>query len=60
MKKYEYKQAHCLNNDYLNVLGEEGWELVCVNQNIFIFKREIPESIFDETGNVRTNHIGPK
>ncbi len=60
MKKYEYKQDHCLNNDYLNVLGEEGWELVCVNQNIFIFKREIPEIILDETGNVRTNLIGPK
>ncbi len=60
MKKYEYISRPLETNDHLNTLGQEGWELVCINQNIFIFKREIPESILDKTGKVRRNHIGPK
>lgn len=60
MKKYEYKARPNLSSDDLNILGQEGWELICVNQNIFIFKREIPESIFDKNGKVRSNHLGPK
>jgi hypothetical protein len=60
MKKYEYKTGQFFDNHLLNVLGQEGWELICVNQNNFIFKREIPESIFDKTGKVRRNQIGPK
>ena len=60
MKKYEYISRPLQTNDHLNTLGQEGWELVCINQNIFIFKREIPESILDKTGKVRKNQIGPK
>lgn len=60
MKKYEYISTPLETNDHLNTLGQEGWELVCIDQDIFIFKREIPESIFDETGKVRKNQIGPK
>jgi hypothetical protein len=60
MKKYEYIARPSLSNDDLNVLGQEGWELVCVNVNMFIFKREIPESILDKNGKVRKNQLGPK
>jgi hypothetical protein len=60
MKKYEYISRPLETNDHLNKLGQEGWELICVNQNIFIFKREIPESILDKNGKVRKNHLGPK
>jgi len=60
MKKFEYISTHLEFNKDLNKLGQEGWELVCVNQNIFIFKREIPESILDKNGKVRKNQLGPK
>jgi hypothetical protein len=60
MKKYEYKARPNLSPDDLNTLGQEGWELVCINQNMFIFKREIPESILDKNGKVRKNQLGPK
>ena len=60
MKKYEYKARPNLSPDDLNILGQEGWELVCINQNMFIFKREIPESILDKTGKVRKNQVGSK
>lgn len=60
MKQYEYKARPNLSPDDLNTLGKEGWELVCVNVNMFIFKREIPESILDKNGKVRKNQVGPK
>lgn len=60
MKKYEYIARPLLTQDDLNILGQDGWELVCINQNVFIFKREIPESILDKNGKVRKNQIGPK
>ena len=43
MKKYEYLARPLLTQDHLNTLGQDGWDLVCVNQNIYIFKREIVE-----------------
>jgi hypothetical protein len=43
MKKYEYLSRPLQTTEHLNTLGQEGWELVCINQNIFIFKREIIE-----------------
>ena len=43
MKKYEYIARASLNQDDLNILGQEGWELISVNQNIYIFKRDIVE-----------------
>ena len=43
MKKYEYLSRPLQTTEHLNTLGQEGWELVCINQNIFIFKREIVE-----------------
>ena len=43
MKKYEYLARPLLTQDDLNILGKDGWELVCVNGNIYIFKREIVE-----------------
>ena len=43
MKKYEYLSRPLQITEHLNTLGQEGWELVCINQNIFIFKREIVE-----------------
>jgi len=43
MKKYEYISRPLQITEHLNTLGQEGWELVCINQNIFIFKREIVE-----------------
>jgi hypothetical protein len=43
MKKYEYLARPLLSQDDLNILGEDGWELVCVSQNVYIFKREIIE-----------------
>jgi hypothetical protein len=41
MKKYEYVARPSLTQQDLNILGQVGWELICVNQNVFIFKREI-------------------
>lgn len=43
--KYEYKilpQLHTLEQE-MNALGEDGWELVCFNSDIFyyVFKRVI-------------------
>ena len=43
MKKFEYLARPLLSQDDLNILGKDGWELVCVNGNIYIFKREIIE-----------------
>lgn len=43
MKKYEYIARTSLNQQDLNILGQEGWELISVNQNVFIFKRELIE-----------------
>ena len=60
MKKYEYIARPSLSQDDLNILGKDGWELVFVNGNIFIFKRELPESILDSNGKVRKNQVGPK
>lgn len=54
MKKFEYKiekykkkiyfTEDKMMNDFLedcNKLGKDGWELVSINYNYFIFKREI-------------------
>jgi hypothetical protein len=60
MKKYEYIARPLLSQDDLNKLGQDGWELVCVNVTMYIFKREIPESILDKNGKVRKNQVGPK
>lgn len=60
MKKYEYLARPLLSQDDLNKLGQDGWELVCINGNIYIFKKEIVESILDKNGKVRKNQIGPK
>ena len=43
MKKYEYLARPLLSQDDLNKLGQDGWELVCVNGTVYIFKREIVE-----------------
>lgn len=43
MKKYEYIARTSLNQQDLNILGQEGWELILVNQNVFIFKKELIE-----------------
>ena len=43
MKKYEYLARPLLSQDDLNKLGQDGWELVCVNATMYIFKREIVE-----------------
>ena len=43
MKKYEYLARPLLSQDDLNKLGQDGWELVCINGNIYIFKKEIVE-----------------
>lgn len=60
MKKYEYITRPLLSNDDLNILGKESWELICVSGHLFIFKREIVESILDKNGKVRKNQVGPK
>ena len=60
MKKYEYLARPLLSQDDLNKLGQDGWELVCVNGTMYIFKREIVESILDKSGKVRKNQLGPK
>jgi hypothetical protein len=60
MKKYEYLARPSLSQDDLNKLGQDGWELVCVNGSLYIFKRELPESILDKSGKVRKNQLGPK
>ena len=60
MKKYEYLSRPLLSQDDLNKLGQDGWELTCVNGTMYIFKREIVESILDKNGKVRKNQIGPK
>jgi hypothetical protein len=60
MKKYEYLARPLLSQDDLNKLGQDGWELVCVNGTMYIFKREIHESILDKNGKVRKNQLGPK
>ncbi len=46
MKKFEYKIVKSsLSEDELNILGDEGWELIChnivVSNQMFIFKKEI-------------------
>jgi hypothetical protein len=43
MKKYEYIARPLQTTEHLNTLGKKGWELVCVNQNLYIFKKEIIE-----------------
>ena len=43
MKKYEYLARPLLSQDDLNKLGQDAWELVCMNGTIYIFKREIVE-----------------
>ena len=60
MKKYEYLARPLLSQDDLNKLGQDGWELVCVNGTMYIFKRGIVESILDKNGKVRKNQVGPK
>lgn len=39
MKKWEYK--YCTRFQDLAQLGEEGWELVCVDNTNFYLKREL-------------------
>jgi hypothetical protein len=43
MKCYEYKiiSANPTNINQLNVLGDDGWELVCVSEGIIYLKREL-------------------
>lgn len=46
MKKFEYKTIiprSEFNNETLNKLGLEGWELITINGVKWIFKREIEE-----------------
>ena len=52
--KWEYiTTLHCPD---LNKLGEDGWELIVVinyahpNSPSWIFKRPLPEEVFDESG----------
>ena len=47
MKKFEYKKidlAGSIQEDVfvLNELGKEGWELINVKNNEYLFKKEIP------------------
>lgn len=41
MKQFEYLRQHIPNDLTLARLGFEGWELITVANNDFIFKREI-------------------
>ncbi len=50
--RFEYKAVNIDSRDYpyswdrltiLNNYGYDGWELVCVHENEFIFKRQIIE-----------------
>jgi hypothetical protein len=43
MQKWEYKQAFSRPRiEQLNVLGNDGWELVAIHGDTFIFKRPAP------------------
>jgi hypothetical protein len=42
MQKWEYKQAFSRPRiEQLNTLGDDGWELVAIHGDTFIFKRPI-------------------
>ena len=42
MKKFEYKQLkRAVDFEYLNELGNEGWELVAIQGDFYFLKREI-------------------
>ena len=42
MKKFEYKQLkRTVDFEYLNELGNEGWELVAIQGDFYFLKREI-------------------
>ena len=43
MKKFEYQIHYKISDidEFLNKMGEKGWELVAVNKSQFYFKREI-------------------
>jgi hypothetical protein len=43
MKKWEYRKAHCLYEMTLNAFGKNGWELCNVEDDSYIFKRELVE-----------------
>ena len=42
MEKWEYTIRYRLHSDKeLNALGQQGWELVCVDNGNFYFKRKV-------------------
>lgn len=49
IKQFEYmlltlspSSSHALTTS-LNSMGKQGWELVTINENFWIFKRELPK-----------------
>lgn len=53
MKRFEYTTYRYYNQNVFNDLGDEGWELVCKNGDMFIFKRELPSKGWIPTEQVR-------
>jgi hypothetical protein len=44
MQKWEYKVIYTNSMEEIQELGEQGWELVAVDNRTCYFKRPVPES----------------
>ena len=47
MKKFEYRKNRNLEEENLKFLGEQGWELVSVDGNVFYLKKELKDETND-------------